>query len=59
LDTQDPIIFEEESLTLHGAMFDKKSRKMVIEKINAKSKNIQGKLNSKIDFNGVPPSKIV
>jgi hypothetical protein len=40
LDTQDPIIFEEESLTLHGATFDKKSRKMVIEKINAKNKNI-------------------
>jgi hypothetical protein len=40
LSTQEPIIFEEESLTLHHATFNKSSRKLVIEKINAKNKNI-------------------
>jgi len=52
-------VFEEESLNLHSAKFDKNSRKLVIEKVNEKNKKVQGKLNSVLDFNGVLPSKIV
>jgi hypothetical protein len=59
LATQEPIIFEEESLTLHSALFNKVSKKLVIEKIHAKNKKVQGKLSLKLDLNGVPPSKIV
>jgi hypothetical protein len=59
LATQEPIIFEEESLTLHHATFNKNSRKLVIEKINAKNKKIQEKWNSEFDFHGVPPSKVI
>jgi hypothetical protein len=39
--------------------FDKSSKKLVIEKIHAKNKKVQGKLSSELDLNGVPPSKIV
>jgi hypothetical protein len=42
-------MFEKESLNLHNAMFDKISRKLVIEKINSKNKKVQGNLNSEID----------
>jgi hypothetical protein len=59
LATQEPIIFEEESLTLHHATFNKNSRKLVIEKVNSKNKKIQEKWNSKFDFQGVPPSKVM
>jgi hypothetical protein len=59
LATQEPIIFEEESLTLHRATFNKNSRKLVIEKVNSKNKKIQEKWNSKFDFQGVPPSKVI
>jgi hypothetical protein len=44
---------------LHSALFDKSSKKLVIEKIHAKNKKVQGKLSSELDLNGVPPSKIV
>jgi hypothetical protein len=44
--TQEPIIFEEESLTLHRATFNKNSRKLVIENVNSKNKKIQEKWNS-------------
>jgi hypothetical protein len=40
-------------------MFDKSSKKLVIEKIHSKNKKVQGKLSSELDLNGVPPSKIV
>jgi hypothetical protein len=46
-------------LTLHHATFNKNSRKLVLEKVNAKNKNIQEKCNSKFDFKGVLPSKVV
>lgn len=58
LATQEPIIFEEESLTLHHAVFNRNSRKLIIEKVNSKNKNIHEKWNSKLDFHGVPPSKV-
>jgi hypothetical protein len=32
---------------------------LVFEKIHSKNKNIQGKLSSELDLNGVPPSRIV
>jgi len=56
---QETILFLEESLTLHNALFEKSSKKLVIEKIHAKNKKVQGKLCSELDLNGVPPSKIV
>jgi hypothetical protein len=40
LATQEPIIFEEESLSLHLSAFNKSSLKLVIEKMNAKNKKI-------------------
>jgi hypothetical protein len=48
---QESIQFEEESLTLHSALLDKNSKKMIIEKIHVKNKNVQGKLSSKLDLN--------
>jgi hypothetical protein len=59
LDTYEPIVFEEESLTMHSAMFDKSSRKLVIERVKSKNKKVQGKLSSELDFNGVPPSRTI
>jgi hypothetical protein len=59
LATQEPIPFDKESLTLHSALFNKNSKKLVIEKIHAKNKKFQGKSSSEFDLNGVPPSKIV
>jgi len=46
LDTHETIVFEEESLTMHSAMFDKSSRKLVIERVKSKNKKVQGKLSS-------------
>jgi hypothetical protein len=59
LETQEPIFFEEESLTLHSALFDKSTKKLVFEKVHSKNKKIQGKSSSEFDLNGVPPSIIV
>jgi hypothetical protein len=59
LATQEPIIFEEESLTLHRVVFNRNSRKLIIEKVNSKNKKIHEKWNSELDFQGVPPSKVM
>jgi hypothetical protein len=56
LDTHEPIGFKEESLTMHSAMFDKSSRKLVLRESSPKIKKVQGKLSLELDFNGVPPS---
>ena len=48
--TQEPILFEEESLTLHNVLFDKSSKKLVIEKVCLKNKNVQGKSSSQFDL---------
>jgi hypothetical protein len=40
MDTKEPIIFEEESLTLHHSTFNKNSRKLVNENVNSKNKKI-------------------
>jgi hypothetical protein len=57
--TQETIIFEEKYFILHYATFNKKSRKLVIEKSNAKNKNIQEKWNFVFEFYGVPPTKVI
>jgi hypothetical protein len=59
LDTQEPIIFEEESLTLHCVVFNRNSRRLVIKKLNSKNKKIHKKWNSELDFQWVPPSRIM
>jgi hypothetical protein len=51
---QEEILFEEESITLYNAMFDKYSEKLVFDK-NSLKKNIQGNSSSKVDLNGIPP----
>jgi hypothetical protein len=58
LETQEPVFFEEESLTVHNALFDKDSKKLIFERIHSKNKKVQGKSNSELDLNGVPPSRI-
>jgi hypothetical protein len=40
-------------------MFDKYSKKLVIENVHSKNEKVQGKLRSKLNLNGVPTSKIV
>jgi len=56
---QELILFEDESITIHNALFDKISRKLVFEKTNVINKKDQGNLSSTLDLNGFPPSKIV
>jgi hypothetical protein len=53
----EPLIFEEESITLHHVAFNKESKKLLIEKINLKNKKVVEKWNSKTDLQGVRPSK--
>jgi len=59
LASQEIEIFEEEYLTFHHATFNKNSKKLLIEKVNLKDKNVSGKWKSEINFHGVKPSKIV
>jgi hypothetical protein len=59
LATQEPILSEEKSITLHSSLFEKGLEKLVFEKVHSKNKKVQGKSSSKLDHNGVPPSKIV
>jgi hypothetical protein len=56
---QEPLIFEEESVTLHHMDFNKESKKLLIEKINLKNKKVVEKWNSEIDLQGVKPSKVM
>jgi hypothetical protein len=44
---------------LHNALFDKSTKKLVLEKVHLKNKKVQGKSSSEFDLNGVPPSRIV
>jgi hypothetical protein len=55
--TQEPVFYEEESLTLHSALFDKYLNKLVFERVNSKGKRAQGK-DTELDLNGVPTSRI-
>jgi hypothetical protein len=47
---QEPIFYEEESLTLHNALFDKDSKKLVLERVNSKGKKVQEKTNSEFNL---------
>jgi hypothetical protein len=59
LASQEPKIFEEESVTFHHTAYNKNSKKLLIEKVNLKNKKVSEKWKSKIDFHGVKPSKII
>jgi hypothetical protein len=48
LETQEPIFFEEESLTVHNALFDRSTKKLIFERIHSKNKKIQGKSNFRV-----------
>jgi hypothetical protein len=43
LETQQPVFYEEESLTLHSASFDRDSKKLVFERVNSKGKRSREK----------------
>jgi hypothetical protein len=49
---QEPIFYEEESLTLHSALFDKYLKKLVFERVNSKGKRIK---DTELDLNNVLP----
>jgi hypothetical protein len=53
--TQEPEIFEEESVTLHHTTYNRASKKLLIEKVNTKNKKVSKKWKSTIDFDGVAP----
>jgi hypothetical protein len=55
---EEPLVFEEESITLHHATFNKNSKKLQVDKVNLKNKKVVEKWNSKIDIEGVKPSKV-
>jgi hypothetical protein len=57
LATPEPAFYEEDSLTLHSALFDKVLNNLVFELVNSKGKRIQQK-DTELDLNGVPPSRI-
>jgi hypothetical protein len=40
LDFQEPMVFEEEYVTLHHATFNKNSKKLLFEKINLENKKV-------------------
>jgi hypothetical protein len=56
---QEPVVFEEEFVTLHHVTFNKSSKKLLIEKVNLKNKKVVEKWNSEIDIQGVKPSKVM
>jgi hypothetical protein len=55
----EPIVFEEEYVTLHHVAFNQSSKKLQIEKVNLKNKKVAEKWNSEIDIVGVKPSKVL
>jgi hypothetical protein len=56
---EEPIVFEEEYVTLHHVAFNPSSKKLQIEKVNMKNKKVVEKWNSEIDIVGVKPSKVL
>ena len=58
LATQEPVFYEEESLTLHNALFDKDSKKLIFERVNLKGKKVQGKTLSEFNLREVLPSRL-
>jgi hypothetical protein len=57
LASQEPKIFEEESVTLHHMTYHKNSKKLLIEKVNLKNKKVSEKWKSEINFHGFHPKK--
>jgi hypothetical protein len=51
--TQDPKIFEEESVTLHHAAYNHETKKLLLEKVNTKNKRSSERWKSSIDLDGV------
>jgi hypothetical protein len=56
--TQDPEIFEEESVTLHHVTYNRETKKLLLEKVNTKNKKSSERWKYSIDLDGVAPSKI-
>jgi hypothetical protein len=56
---EEPTIFEEQSLTLHNAKYNKEERKLQIEKVHVKNKKVTKTWNSKVDVSGVGPSGLL
>jgi hypothetical protein len=56
--TQDPKIFEEESVTLHHMAYNRETKKLLLEKVNTKNKKSSERWKYSIDLDGVAPSKI-
>jgi hypothetical protein len=54
--TQEQAFSEDESFTIQNAMFDRSSKKIILEKTHSKNKR---KCKSEFDFKGVPPSRSV
>jgi hypothetical protein len=50
LASQEPKIFEEDSVTLHHATYHKNSKKLLIEKVNLKNKKVSEKVEIKDQF---------
>jgi hypothetical protein len=50
--TQEPKIFEEYSIALHQAAYNRNSKKLLIEKVKMKNMKVFEKWKSKIDFHG-------
>jgi hypothetical protein len=59
LATHEPILFKEESLTLHSFLFDKGLKKLVFEIFHLNNKKVQGKSSLGLELNGVPTYKII
>ena len=55
---EEPFFYEEESLTLHNALFDKDSMKLIFETFNSKWRNFQGKTLSEINLRKCLPSRL-
>jgi hypothetical protein len=55
--TQDPEIFEEESVTLHHVAYNHETKKLLLKKVNIRNKRSSERWKSSIDLDGVAPSK--
>ena len=53
--TQDPKIFEEESITLHQVAYNHETKKLLLENMNTKNKTSSERQKYSIDFDGVAP----
>jgi hypothetical protein len=56
---EEQIVFEEKSLTLHNAQYNKEEKKLQIEKSHFKNKKVAQKWSSKVDILGVGPSGLL